>query len=108
MNKRNQRAIWYGTVYLLHFSEPFYHAQHYVGFTATHNAEARLSEHLDGLGSPLVRAVASRGIVVVVAREWGNQTRDFERRLKQAKNTRRFCPKCRNSDHARQPRLIVP
>ena len=75
-----------GTVYLLHFSEPYYHARHYLGYT--NNLEARIERHKAGNGSPLVAAVVAAGIGVELARTW-NGDRHLERRLKNRKNTPR-------------------
>lgn len=109
------RQIWYGTVYLLHFSEPYHHARHYVGWTTNQQgrtpieiAQDRLDEHLDGLGSPLVRAVHNRGILVVVARVWANQTRGFERRIHNLRPKRIVCPLCVRMSAVTQPRLSIP
>jgi hypothetical protein len=44
-----------GTVYVLHFEPAYKHAQHYVGWTAGEVTE-RIAVHLQGRGSPLVRA----------------------------------------------------
>ena len=96
-----------GEVYLLHFSEPFHHARHYIGWTSHGNTEARLEQHLSGLGSPLVQAVHNRGIVVVVARVWSNRTRRYERRLHNRKNARRECPMCVGQSIVSQPALSI-
>lgn len=68
-------------VYLLHFSLPYWHAQHYVGFT--HDLRGRIQYHLRGDGSRLLAAVAKTGRRVVVARKWKGGDRGLERRLKQ-------------------------
>ncbi len=68
-----------GTVYLLHFSRPYYHARHYIGFST--RLEARIREHRRGQGSPLVAAVVESGLEIFIARRWERVTRAFERRL---------------------------
>jgi predicted GIY-YIG superfamily endonuclease len=44
-----------GTVYVLHFEPAYKHARHYVGWTEGDVVE-RLAVHLQGRGSPLIRA----------------------------------------------------
>lgn len=82
-----------GTIYLLHFSEPYVRARHYLGWTER-DVSARLAEHLKGKGSPLVRAVVSAGITVSLVRTWEGVTRHEERRLKNLKGIKRHCPAC--------------
>jgi hypothetical protein len=81
-----------GTVYLLHFSRPYWHARHYVGFST--RLEARIREHLRGRGSPLIAAALQSGIEIFIARRWENVTRAFERRIHHL-HGRRGCPICR-------------
>ena len=81
-----------GTVYLLHFDPPYLHAKHYVGWTAK-DPEDRLTLHLNGAGSPLVRAVLNNGGTVSIVRLWEGFDRHFERRLKDHSSSR-WCPKC--------------
>jgi predicted GIY-YIG superfamily endonuclease len=82
-----------GTVYLLHFSRPYHHARHYVGFSQ--RVEARIREHRRGRGSPLVEAVFNAGIEIFVARTWDDVTVAFERRLHLAGRARQYgCPIC--------------
>lgn len=80
-----------GTIYLLHFSRPYKHAKHYLGWTS--NLEERLSEHAKGRGARLLEVVAAEGITWRLARTWeGDRYREraFKQRGK-AKN----CPICR-------------
>lgn len=88
-----------GTIYLLHFSRPFAHARHYIGWTT--DLEKRLATHRAGDGSRLLRAVVKSGITFEVARLWLEKTRDFERKLHRRKDTRKMCPICKASrrDH---------
>jgi hypothetical protein len=88
--KRGRRRI--GTVYLLHFSRPYCHARHYLGFST--RLQKRIKEHLDGRGSPLVRAVVEAGIEVFVARTWKGVTWTFEKRG-HGSHRRGSCPICR-------------
>lgn len=94
-----------GVVYLIHFEQPFVGeqknpdakkapiARHYLGWTL--NLESRLTEHRNGQGSPLMRAVTARGIGWHVARTWENATRTRERRLKNQGSAVRLCPVCK-------------
>lgn len=82
-------------VYLIHLSEPYKHAQHYLGFTEDEESvEDRLSRHRSGAGSKLLRAVNKAGIKYFVARLWPGYTRTQERQLKNQKKARMLCPVC--------------
>ena len=78
-------------VYLLHFTEPYRHARHYLGWSR--RLMPRLLAHLTGRGSPLVAAAIEAGIAIRLARTWtgGPAT---ERALKRRKHHRVFCPLC--------------
>lgn len=80
-----------GTVYLLHFSEPYQHARHYLGWSA--QLATRLDHHANGRGSTLCAAASRAGITWVVARTWSGN-RDFERRLHARRGNVRLCPIC--------------
>jgi predicted GIY-YIG superfamily endonuclease len=81
-----------GTVYLLHFSQPYRHARHYVGFTK--NLNARLEAHSKGNGARLLEVITQAGLSFQLARTWKG-TRKTERALKNQKNAPRFCPLCK-------------
>lgn len=83
-----------GTVYLLHFREPYKHARHYIGWAHAHNVTARIDHHRHGTGARLPGVVAALGIELIVARLWEGVDRNYERRLKNQKNTPRLCPLC--------------
>ena len=69
-----------GTVYLLHFDQPYKHARHYVGWTAR-NVKRRLAEHEAGRGARLLAVVRAAGIGWQLARLWpGGRAR--ERQIK--------------------------
>lgn len=97
------RAPTTPAVYLLHFSRPYHHARHYLGYT-TYGVEQRLADHLAGRGARLVQVVVAAGIGVVVARTWPGQGREFERRLKNRKDAAYICPFCnpRAMSHAKE------
>jgi len=81
-----------GTVYLIHFDAPLAHARHYVGWAS--NLSGRLAHHRKGSGARLMRAVNEAGITWSVVRTWQEADRNFERKLKNQKNTPRLCPAC--------------
>lgn len=96
------RSSTRGTVYLLHFDRPFGHAEHYAGWALDH--QTRVDEHLRGEGSRLVAAAIAAGVHVELVRVWENQTRAFERQLKQNGTLKRVCPLCKPSYNARAAR----
>lgn len=82
-----------GTVYVLHFDPPYRHAGHYIGWAQ--DADARIAQHIAGVGSPLVRAAVLAGSHVQLAAIFSG-SRYLERRLKRWHNTTaRVCPICR-------------
>src|SRR5687768_11308024 len=83
-----------GTVYVLHFELGYKHARHYVGWTSGDDVTARLAVHLQGRGSPLVRAAVRAGMQVQLAATYPG-TRYLERRLKRWHKTGQFCAICR-------------
>jgi predicted GIY-YIG superfamily endonuclease len=86
------------TVYLLHFSQRYKHAAHYVG--STNNLTKRLREHEQGRGARLLEVVHVAGISWVLARTWeGGRTR--ERQLKKQAGASRFCPLCKAAQSTR-------
>ena len=80
-----------GTLYLLHFSQPYRHARHYSGFAT--DLDARLAEHQAGRGARLLQVAKAAGITWTLARTWpGDRTR--ERQLKNQGGASRRCPEC--------------
>lgn len=82
-----------GTVYLLHFSKPFKHAKHYLGFTF--NLDKRLKDHGNGQGARLIEIILQNGLSFELVRTWEGD-RNFERKLKKRKNSPALCPICRS------------
>lgn len=90
------------TIYLLHFTPPYAApiagtdriktAGHYLGSTAG-TVEQRLAEHLEGRGSPLVKAALAAGCAVELVATWPGG-RQLERRVKRNRHLHRHCPKC--------------
>lgn len=80
-----------GTVYLIHFDEPYKHAKHYLGWTTDLNA--RLVAHANGTGARLMEVVTEAGISWRLARTWTG-TRGRERQIKRQGGSSRRCPLC--------------
>ena len=89
-----------GTLYLLCISEPLHHAAHYLGWATAGTADDRVREHLDGSGSPLVRAAVGAGRTVRLVLTRAGTKRE-ERALKARHNLRPLCPECR-AEHNRR------
>jgi predicted GIY-YIG superfamily endonuclease len=81
-----------GTVYLIHFDQPFKHAKHYTGWAL--DLEARLYLHRAGSGARLLAVIREAGIGWQVARTWEGVDRNFERALKVQGGASRRCPLC--------------
>ncbi len=67
MSRRNVQ----GTIYLIHFSTPYKHAAHYMGWAE--DLESRLAGHQAGRGSRLMAVIKAAGI------DW-KLTRTLDRR----------------------------
>jgi len=87
------------TVYLIHFEQPYWHAQHYLGTAA--DLAARIAEHQAGTGAKLLAAVNRAGIQWSVVRTWPGSYAQ-EKALKRRHNGRDLCPVCN------PPRLRAP
>ena len=85
-----------GTCYLLHFSQPYGHARHYLGWSQRGGLFRRLAQHEAGNGaaSPLIRALLKAGGHFVLARTWEGD-RYLERRLKNRGGAAKLCPICK-------------
>ena len=82
-------------VYLIHFQSKLHHAQHYIGFVGTDLLQ-RIELHLSNKGAKLLAAVNNQGIRWQVVRVWLEGDRRMERKLKNYKKARCFCPVCRS------------
>ena len=82
-----------GHVYLICFDKKFYHCKHYIGFCYD-DVEARLARHRAGHGARLLRAVNLAGIGYHVVKVWHDVDKHFERRLKNYRKSKSFCPCC--------------
>lgn len=86
-------------VYLLHFSEPYKGATHYLGWTCRFGF--RMREHRAGRGAALTRAAVEAGISFEVARLWWGYNRHDEKRLRSMKCNPKLCPFCNPQAHHR-------
>lgn len=80
-------------VYLIHFQSKLHHAEHYLGFVER-NLPQRIKKHKSGTGAKLLAALNRAGIDWEVVRVWKDGDRHFERKLKNYKKARCFCPVC--------------
>lgn len=88
-----------GTIYLIHFDQPFGHAKHYLGWASPGNLDRRIEHHRQGTGSNLMKHVTRAGIGWQVVKTWPG-TRTEERRMKKHSSTR-YCPVCNAERHVR-------
>lgn len=79
-------------VYLLHFSSPYKHAKHYVGWSKA--IDKRINHHKHGTGARLPKAVIDAGLDLIIARVWEGQDKIFERRVHNYKKSYKLCPIC--------------
>lgn len=93
-------------VYLLHFTPPFKHAKHYLGWAE--DIPTRVYKHEFGMsGVKLIDAAEAAGVQFKLARTWAGKGRDYERHLKGRKlredgsktphkgSLTRLCPICK-------------
>lgn len=78
--------------YLLHFSAPYRHARHYLGWSG--DVVGRIKAHQEGNGARLMQVIRERGITFVVARLWPGP-RSIEQKLKRRHSGVRLCPICK-------------
>lgn len=86
-----------GLVYLIHFDESLKHAKHYLGYVEK-DVEKRFKRHVDGNGAKILKAANEAGIEYRIARVWYGVDRNFERTMKNRKNTKFYCPVCKEGD----------
>jgi predicted GIY-YIG superfamily endonuclease len=80
-----------GIVYLLHFDQPYQHAQHYLGYTD--DIDQRMATHRAGNGARLMEVIGQAGINWRLARTWEGD-KELERQLKRRHNSPQLCPIC--------------
>jgi predicted GIY-YIG superfamily endonuclease len=78
-------------VYVLHFKTKLKHAGHYIGYAQ--DVLARLAQHRAGHGARLTQVLNEQGIEYEIALVMEGD-RTLERKLKNCKNVKRYCPIC--------------
>jgi predicted GIY-YIG superfamily endonuclease len=79
-------------LYLLHFDPRYRHAGHYLGYTQ--ELPKRFGLHLQGKGSPLVKAAINNGSQIVLVRIWAEDG-NAEQEIKRVIGSRaKLCPLC--------------
>jgi predicted GIY-YIG superfamily endonuclease len=78
-------------LYLLHFDPKYRHAGHYLGYTQ--DLPKRFALHLQGKGSPLVKAAIRHGSRITLVRIWAGDG-NAERDIKRQHSSVRLCPAC--------------
>ena len=87
-----QNEEFKGYVYLIRFEEKLSNlVQYYLGWTIGDPLE-RLKTHRSGRGAKILAACNENEIKYSIVRVWENESGDFERKLKNCKNHKRFCP----------------
>ena len=89
-------------IYLLHFTPPFRHAGHYLGYTSRDDVQERVAEHLAGRGAVLVKHAVAAGCEVLIAKIWTGVKKKTEKKIK-GRGLRVYCPLC--SPTPRKPRV---
>ena len=79
-------------VYILHFSTPLKHAQHYTGYAK--DVDERFKEHCNGTGARITQVCNEQGITYQIARVFKGKDRKFERRLKNTHKVKVYCSIC--------------
>lgn len=82
-----------GIVYLIHFSPPYRHARHYLGFTSFNDVKRRFHAHQSGYGARLTNVAVAAGCKLLLVRQWTG-SRQLERRLKRHHGSVKLCPLC--------------
>ena len=82
-------------VYLIHFSPPYKHARHYLGWSR--NVHVRFLLHCLGGGARLTQVAVGAGCRLQLVRIWEGGDRDLERKLKNQKHSPSLCPICNGS-----------
>jgi hypothetical protein len=91
-----------GYVYVLHFSKPIspkHTTQHYAGWT--YHMASRIDQHLHGRGARLTQVAIEPGITFEIAAIFPGD-RNYERKIKNSKNLRRYCSVCKRAHDPRQ------
>lgn len=82
-------------VYILEFDQPLKHARYYIGYCDDSKFNARMRHHERGTGARITAAARREGIAWHCIATFEGAGRDFERALKNKKNTPRLVQKLR-------------
>jgi hypothetical protein len=93
--KKYPRSADTCTVYLIHFTKPFRHAQHYIGVTKRNDVIERLLEHRTGRGARICKHAVANGAELRIARVWRGVPRYYEIKLKNRGGAKKWCPVCK-------------
>jgi predicted GIY-YIG superfamily endonuclease len=96
-----------GSVYIIHLARPLAgsKSQHYVGFSK--QVEKRLWHHRNGTGSAFLAEANRQGIAYTLCVIFPGTKRD-ERKLKNTKNTARYCPCCNPDKPRKYTKHLLP
>jgi predicted GIY-YIG superfamily endonuclease len=82
-------------VYLLHFSDKYHHAKHYIGACHNGNLKKRIHAHNTNSNVALLKAARQVGITFALGNVWHSESWEFEKKLKARKNSKQLCKICR-------------
>lgn len=74
-------------VYILEFDRPMHHAKYYIGYCNEGKLDARMHYHRSKRGARITAAAVEQGIGFNVIYTFPGADRNFERKLKNRKNT---------------------
>ncbi len=96
-----------GYVYIIHLARPLAGSvsRHYVGFSK--HVEKRLFHHRNSTGSNFLREANRQGIAYCLVVIFKGTKKD-ERRLKDCKNTARYCPCCNGKPRKVSSKYLLP
>lgn len=103
------RSKW---LYLIHFDRPRAHALHYLGSSV--ELEQRLSQHANGQGARLTRALWEDSqhwqlAALFIPKDPTASIRELERKSKQRHNAKAYCPICQaNKNRSPQGTVQYP
>ena len=89
-------------IYLIHFDKKLHHSQHYLGF-AEDSIEARFDQHCKGNGAKILRRCNEWGIEYKIVAIFEGD-RNLERKMKNGKNLKKYCPHCKELYYAESKR----
>jgi len=95
-------------IYILHFHQKHFHAQHYAGCTAA--LAKRLDTHANSQGANLLRVINDQGLTWELGGLYScshAEMRRQERGLKNMKSAERFCQICHPTDQAKRPGMQI-